>query len=470
MTTTPTMAALIRMGDRLAPAHYALDEAQWDAMLATPPLWFIAHWCDDRRAYALFLERERPLMVSTECSDGRYLALSQTIPAAEWPERIAQDLWGAQPMFARNVQPLLDRDYWRHATPMAARPGPGGASPPCDPAQEPFDDVAGPSVLDTPGVPLGFAHRGLLQSLRGMRPEEALRLIGRVAAGGFVAHPLAYCRAVEQALGVRISPAGRDGRIILAEIERICVHLHDIATCATQSGAGLLATHAALAREHLADLAVEHGAARRLTDCVTPDGIAPDIAVSDLAKAVDEAMAPRMEHLLTLHRAFSDHLRDVATLTRHQIERFNIGGLAARAVGRAFDLRQHEEDPRHMAGRAGSLVKGDALAREILRLREIRDSLRRITRVAAEFGRDFVSEWPSDAPETSATSGEGIGAAEGAHGDIWFWVRLREGRIDAIHLRDPALSLAPVLPALLRAAPQMPVLASFGFSTAAAEL
>ncbi|AQS88860.1 hypothetical protein A0U93_14055 [Neoasaia chiangmaiensis] len=460
------MGAIIRAGERLTSCHYALDEAQWDAMLASPPLWFVAHWCDAHRVYALFLEHERPLLASTELLDGRYLALSRNLPAAEWPERMAQDLWGVQPMFARDLQPLIDRDAWTRTAPLSPRPGPGGVAGLPAESPEPFFEVGGPLALAARHLSLGYAHRGLLRRLRGATPEEGLRQVGRISAGGFVAHPLAYCRAVEQALGARVPAAGRDGRIVLAEIERIGVHLHDIAACAQQTGARLLATHAALARERLADLAVEHGATRRLTDMLTPEGIAPDIAAPApaLALAAEAMMAERMGHLIMLHRASASHLRGVARLSLAQVERFNIGGLAARATGRSFDCRQQEDDHRYLAGRAGSLIEGDALARERLRLREIRDSLRRLRRVADGFG----AEWPEGG--SVAPSGEGIGAAEGPRGDIWYWVRLRAGRIDAIHVRDPAFSLAPLLPRLLDPSIDTLVLSSFGFSAAALEL
>ena len=57
-----SMAQHIRRGDRLAPYHYALDEPQWRSMIEAIPGWFIAHWCDDCRAYVLFLDQETPLM------------------------------------------------------------------------------------------------------------------------------------------------------------------------------------------------------------------------------------------------------------------------------------------------------------------------------------------------------------------------------------------------------------------------
>nr|WP_306296481.1 hypothetical protein [Acidomonas methanolica] len=454
-----SMAAAIRAGERIAPGpfppeSFVLDERQWEAMVeaaVADPLWFIGHWCEAGRAYALFLDRERPLMAGTALVDGRYLALSRALPAACWAERAAQDLSDARPMFAREVAPLLDEGGWLRATPLSPRPGPGQAAREARPEAEPLGMGFGAAAaLLTPVMADGrlemrpsLAHRGFLARLRGMRVEEALVPVGRVHAGGFVAHPLAYCRAVEQALGAVVPPEGRDGRIVLAEIERIGVHLADLAASGRAAGGGLLATHAALARQALAELCVTHGATPRLTDAIAPDGVAEGIAAPELGMAAAALMEERLPDLTEAHRLFAERLRGVAVLGRGLVERFCIGGLAGRATGRSFDLRQQEEDHRHMPGRAGSLVEGDALARGTLRLREIRDSALRIARVAERFGDGGV-------PPVGAHGGEGVGAAEGPRGDVWYWVRVKDGRIEAIWARDPAFSLGPALGAVLR--------------------
>jgi Ni,Fe-hydrogenase III large subunit len=46
-------------------------------------------------------------------------------------------------------------------------------------------------------------------------------------------------------------------------------------------------------------------------------------------------------------------------------------------------------------------------------------------------------------------SGEGIGSAEAARGDIWHWLRLDHGQIAACFLRDPGWALWSVAEAAL---------------------
>ncbi|RUT26329.1 hypothetical protein C0V97_06260 [Asaia sp. W19] len=460
-----TMIARIRSGERIAPFHHALDETQWRAMIAARAGWFIAHWCDDNRAYVLFLDQETPVMASTPLIEGRYFALSSVLPAASWPERIAQDLWGCLPLGAIETEPALDRGGWASIAPLSRRSVPSDHAPPSAAFGTALQTDMPPFAWEMGQVILGAAHRGFLQGVLGRKPEEALRLIGRSVSSAFVAAPLAYTQAIEQALGIVPSAALRDARIILAEIERITVHCRDMALMARLTGFTLLASHAALAEDLCAELCLHHGATRRLTDTITPDGIAFGIDICALAHGIHDALMPRLAVIEGLHARMAESLEGLGVITPGRAEAHCLGGLVARASGRSFDLRQLEDDMRHVPGRAGSRLGGDGWARQCLRLDEIRDSLRRLERVAAAFGAPLPQAEP-----IATGSGEGIGAVEGPHGEIWCWVRLRDSCLDGFMLRDPALATLSVLPSLMRGSwEDRLVLASLGYDPGGAE-
>lgn len=460
------MTGFIRQGEALTPFHFALDETQWRTLLTRTPGWFIAHWCDDTRAYALFLDQETPLLASTPLIEGRYFALSATLPPASWPERIAQDLWGSLPLNASDTEPAIDRGGWASISPLSRRSVQSDHAPPDPILVDSLQTDMQPLAWQKQRLISGAAHRGLLRDLQGRRPEEALPLLGRLHAAAFVAGPLAYTRAIEQALGLVPSAEMRDARILLSEIERIVVHCRDIALMARLAGFPLLATHAALAEDLCASLCADHGGNRRLADSLTPEGIAPGLDIRALARHLHDAMMPRLPVLEGLHGRMAERLEGLGRLSPSRAEYHCIGGLAGRASGRSFDLRQREDDMRHVPGRAGSHLSGDGWARQSLRLAEIRDSLRRIERVSSQFGATLPAR-----PEPGAGSGEGIGAVEGPHGEIWCWVRLKDSCLDGFYLRDPALGLLCVLPSLLRdCEDDRLVLASFGFDPGGAEL
>ncbi|GAN53700.1 NADH-quinone oxidoreductase subunit D-related protein [Tanticharoenia sakaeratensis] len=481
--------SLIRSGERVAARHFRLDEETWRTLCETAPgLPLLGLWCDDDAVFALFLEADRPLLASTALIGGRYHALSAVIAPAALHERIAQDLWGAEPMNARDVSSLFDIGTWRATWPASARSVPAQAGAPAAPPDAsrpiafPPDGAIGAPLMALQARPWstglagmaigsGYAHRGIGSLLRGRAPDEAMRLIGRVSGAAYVAHPLAFSRAVERARGQAVSPALQRARAILGEIERISAHLYDLGRTARAANAPLFAAHTEQARETLAGICTAHDLPRRLTDLVAPYSVRHADRLVGLARSVADwapGMLATLEGLLPTMKA---RLVGVGRLASERAYAFGIGGLVGRASGRGFDLRRFETgfDPRVLS--PGGLTGGDAWARTALRLREIDGARQSLGGMAEGFDTGGPPESRDDAAASEFR--EGIGFAEGARGDIWYWVRLREGKVDAAWVRDPALPLLPLLPELLRGGDPETiaiVLASLGWSMSGAEL
>lgn len=472
------MGALIRGGERVGLLHYSLDPAQWEALLTAPgaALPLMSCWADEVRAYVLLAEGDRPLMASCAVEDRRYLAPSSRFAGAAWGERIAYDLWGVEAMNARGSDaPAIDDGGWTGTWPLSSRPGPAAnALRPLGGHDVLRSEQAGLSgALDLSlglhrgavreiAVSAGRAHRGLLARVIGRTPEEALGIIGRATAGGFVAHPLAFVRAVAQARGTHPGPGVRDVRMVLLEIERLSLHLFDLAQTARAVDAGLLATHCDQAREAIARECATQGVSRRLTDTVTCGGFREGLEIVPLAQGVMEVMKHRLPTIAELASLFAPRLDRLAWLDPRLAERYAIGGVAGRASGRSMDMRRRETGMRLDALRSTGGSAGDARVRQDVRIAELRDSLTLIARILGTIGLDDDEL----APECT---NEGVGVAEGARGDVWYWVRLREGRIEALHARDPGVSLLPVLAPMLRGCPMRRMraaLTSIGLSAA----
>ncbi|WP_231878145.1 NADH-quinone oxidoreductase subunit D-related protein [Gluconobacter albidus] len=466
-----SMGRIIRSGERVALSHYHLDPAQWSDMLCAPgaTLPLISCWANDSRAYVLLLEGGCPLLASTIVEERRYLAPSSRFAGAEWGERVSYDLYGVEAMDAcGNGTPALDEGGWTSTWPLSSRPGPasGGLRPLAGshflrPEQT---GLSGPLDLSfevlkgkvrTVDVCAGGAHRGVVSRLLGKTPEEAMFLVARMTAGAFVAHPLAFARAVAQARGQVPGPGIRDVWMILLEIERMSLHLFDMARTARGVDAELLATHCDHAREAIAQACSEQGVSRRLMDTVSCGGFREGLEIVPLAQAVHAAMQPRLAALEELHRVFASRLNGFAVLDVRLAERFAVGGVTGRASGRSMDMRRRESGMRLEALRATGSSRGDARARDGLRLAEIRDSLKLMERILGSIGLE------DDEPAPDRTD-EGIGVAEGARGDVWYWVRLKNGRIENLHVRDPGVSVLPVLGAMLRGCPIERVPAALG--------
>ncbi|MDF7678578.1 hypothetical protein PT277_07780 [Acetobacteraceae bacterium ESL0709] len=459
--------------------HYRLERDDWIRFLALPGrlLPLLASWADEQKATILLLDGEKPVLISTSLELRRYHAPSSLYPVAAWGERMARDLWGVEALSAPDDAPALDDGSWAKTWPLSREgitvPGAGLTEPkglymsPCYvglPGLVGLEyTLGGEGRLETVIPSIASAHRGVLSQLKGLTPEQALPIVARISAGGFVAHPVAFLRAVEQAGGIYPVPHERDTRLLLLEIERISLHLFDLSQTARLVQADLFATLCDQMRETLAALCASYGFSRRLTDVITLDEKQRErIEIVPLAQAVREAIEPKFSLLSDLYALYGERFRGYGVLSNDTVWHYAIGGTTGRASGRYIDMRRSDVGMRLEALRSSGGYGGDAHGRNLQRLSEIRDSLALIEEIIASFALE-------DETESFPALQEGLGVVESARGDIWYWLTLKEGRLDTIQIRDPALPVLTAFGEILRGEKpdSVPlILASFGFSPA----
>jgi Ni,Fe-hydrogenase III large subunit len=123
------------------------------------------------------------------------------------------------------------------------------------------------------------------------------------------------------------------------------------------------------------------------------------------------------------------------------------GGYIGRASGRSFDARRTLGYPPYDRLRfdVPVLTEGDVNARVWIRVREVEQSLSLIEQI--------VNGLPEGAPGTHAghrrEAREGMAIVEGFRGEVLVWLRLRDGRVERCHLRDPSWFQWPLLEAVI---------------------
>ncbi len=464
-------AALIRAGDAVParpwPRH-RLSPAAWDALAATlagQPLELLALWADAEEVHALFLEDRRlPLLASVAPVQGRYRALSPARPAAGAQERAVRELWGHVAEGSAGPAAWLDHGRWTEARPLSPQPVParGAAEPPefaapDDPVEYqvglgPVNPQAGPAHLRLTAagervtraeLRAGYTHRGLGRLLAGRTPEVASGLIARVEAQAGVAHGLAFAGAVEAALGVAAPPRALALREAAGELERLAIHLHVLAGAALAAGVAPPDTRLREALLRACGAAFGH---RLLMGVVVPGGMGVDLApdgAAMLLQAVD-GLAAALPGLMLAHdgaAGLAGPARGRGVTQPGVVAVLATGGVAGRAAGRRMELGLPPEA-------VPTLREGDADARMRLRLAELPHALSRLRACLAS-----LPDGPVRAPLPPG-DGEGLGMAEGPHGDVWCWVRLRGGVVAAVHPADPAWRCWP---AVERALPGTPL-------------
>jgi Ni,Fe-hydrogenase III large subunit len=452
--------------------RHVLPPADWAQMAAVladePTLALLALWADTGHVHAILIDEAvgEPLLASTTIEAGVYAALSPSRPLTAWFERMVQDLWGHTAAGGIDQRPWLDHGHWPQTHPMALRPdAPRGRSEPPE-----FLPVAGEELDQIPLGPirggieaashlrltgrgetiarlearLGYTHKGTLTLMRGKSPRAAARFAARLSGESTVAHAIAFARATEAALNAEPPPRAVALRAVMAEMERLACHLGGLGAVGEAAGFAVLTARCGSYREAIhraADIAFGH---RLMMDCIIPGGAAADI-VPGGPEAVLRAVADLASGLPELERLYDSGplaslLSGIGVVSAALASRLAAGGVIGRAAGRAVDARRFPGyDPYgSLAVSVPVLANGDADARTRLRLKEIGESIRLLRAVL-----DALPPGPVSIP-LPADTGEGVGFAESARGDVWHWLRLDHGQIASVFMRDPGWAHWPL--------------------------
>lgn len=457
-----TLASLIRAGaaQPMRPwPRYLLTPKAWRAMAQTDaggsePA-FLGLWADADHAHALFVA-ESPLLASVRIEAGMFEAMSPARPAAALFERMVHDLWGHLPGNGVDPRPLLDQGHWPVLRPLSARPAPNAA--PAEPPE--FVGATGRDLHQIPSGPvggvmeamhlrltaagetvvrleagLGYAHRGILALMRGKPLHAAAALASRITADSTVAHAIAFARAAEAAAEVEPPPRGQALRCVMAELERIASHLSDLAAAAQ----GLMAARCGDLRENVRVASHAAFGHRLMMDRVVPGGVAADLTpagITALSAALDRiaAAAPALQRGLYLMKG----------------QTVGVGICRPAEPRIARQMPDTASYSRPSAATAEAAMRepsaNDVDARLRLRLREIHGSTGLLRKLLAR-----LPPGPVDVAVPDAT-GEGLGVADGARGDVWHWLRLDAGAVAANFARDPGWLDLPSIEAACRSA------------------
>lgn len=407
-------------------------------------------------------------------AQGSFPSLAEEFPALDWFERELWEDHGLVPEGHPSLKPLrnhrlpypFDRVEGLHEVPV----GPVHAGI-IEPGHFRFS-VLGERILHLE-VRLGYQHRGVEQLFQGKSLEQALLLAER-AGGEPVAHALAFCQAVEAALGIEVPPRAYRLRRVLLELERLFGHLGHLAGLFTDIGYAYAATQVGKVR------ALLQGQLERLTghrygrNALTVGGVGFDIdpetqvevrgALAKLAAEAETHLAAALKHPMVL-----DRLRYVGTLTQAQARWLGLVGPAARACGLGRDLRQDDAlyQPFTPVVRSG----GDVLARAQVYAEEVQQGFVYLDRFLGELPAGAVrvnGAWLKEGELREAHS-----RVEAGRGELFYWVRLRGNRVERVKIVDPSFKNWRALELAVRGMglPDFPIInKSFDLSYAGCDL
>lgn len=243
-------------------------------------------------------------------------------------------------------------------------------------------EVEGETVVKAKPV-VGYLHTGIEKTMESKLYYKAIPCTDRMDYLAPMMNNLAYCLAVEKLMEIEIPERVNYARVILAELSRIQAHLVWLGTHAADIGAVSMLLFTFRERENIIDIYEACGGQRMMTTYIRIGGLAYDLPpdfeklVRKFLKLMPEKLRD-YEDLLTNNRIFISRTKGVAVISAEDAINWSLSGPMLRGSGIKHDLRKanpycgyEKFDFDIPIG-----VAGDAYDRYLLRLEEIRQSLK----------------------------------------------------------------------------------------------
>jgi NADH dehydrogenase I D subunit len=232
---------------------------------------------------------------------------------------------------------------------------------------------------------LGYLHSGFEKHAESIRYKDFAYYTDRMDYMSAMSNNLGYCLAVERLMGVEVPPRARAIRVICVELQRLASHLFWLGTHAMDISGTIhaLLMYALREREQILDIFEMVCGARITLSYIRPGGLFQDVppAFKDRVQDVVDYFPRRFdeyEKMLTDNPIWRGRMEGVGRLSVEQCLALGVTGPMIRAAGMPLDLRKSR--PYSGYDRydfdVPTAAEGDNMARYLVRLEEMRQSVR----------------------------------------------------------------------------------------------
>lgn len=232
---------------------------------------------------------------------------------------------------------------------------------------------------------LGYLHSGFEKSGESKRYKDFVYYTDRMDYLSPMSNNLGYCLAVEKLLGIEIPERAQVIRVIMAELQRIASHLFWLGTHVMDvSGTGMaVMMYTTRERERILDLFEMVCGARLTVSYIRIGGVWKDLPPAFMNNLRDLlAVLPRYfddyESMVTSSPMWQERLEGIGKLTRAEAINMGLTGPMLRGSGVDWDLRRDVpySGYENYDFKVPVEQSGDCYARYVLRIEEMRQSVR----------------------------------------------------------------------------------------------
>jgi NADH-quinone oxidoreductase subunit C/D len=230
---------------------------------------------------------------------------------------------------------------------------------------------------------IGYLHRCFEKMSETHTYQQVIPYTDRLNYLSPIINNIGYCMAVEKLLGIEAPARAQHVRLILSEFHRIADHLVCIGTNLVDMGALTNFWYMFQPREEIYQLIESCCGARLLPSYTRIGGLAVDVPedfmrnaqllIDRLPKFIDD-----VDKLVTRNRIFLDRVVGVSPISQKDAINFGFSGPCLRATGVPWDVRKSNPYLGYETYDFDIPVAdgGDTYARYLVRMEEMRQSLR----------------------------------------------------------------------------------------------
>ncbi|MDR0892721.1 MAG: NADH-quinone oxidoreductase subunit D [Mediterranea sp.] len=302
----------------------------------------------------------------------------------------------------------------------------------------------------------GYIHRSIEKMNESLTYPQTLALTDRLDYLGAMQNRHALCMCIEKAMGVEVSERVLYIRTIMDELQRIDSHLLFYACLAMDLGGLTAFFYGFRDREKILDIFEETCGGRLILNYNTIGGVQADIH-PNFVKRVKEFI-PYMRGIIhEYHDIFTgniiaqNRMKGVGVLSREDAISFGCTGGTGRASGWSCDVRKHHPYALYDKVDFNEVLytEGDSMARYMVRMDEILESLRIIEQLIDNIPEGNYQEKMK--PIIRVPEGSYYAAVEGSRGEFGVFLESQGDKMPyRLHYRSTGLPLVAAVDSITR--------------------